>query len=187
VDRSRLNVRVGGRVARLPIVLWLTLIWVLLWDRITLANAIYGFLLGLALLLAFPFPAVDPGMRLRPLGLVRFGARFALDLARSVLPLAWQAVGSNRPGRANSVIAVTLRTRSDAVFVLTAVALSAVPGTLVLDMRRATGTLFLHALGVSDDATADLARRQVLDLEARVVRAIGTRADLRALSGEGNP
>jgi multicomponent Na+:H+ antiporter subunit E len=56
-----------------------------------------------------------------------------------------------------------------------------VPGTLVLDVRRETSTLFVHILGGADERAVAKARADVLALEGRVVRAFGTRADRRAL------
>ena len=47
----------------------------------------------------------------------------------------------------NSIIAVQLLTRSDLVTTLTAEAISVVPGTVVVDIDRERGLLYLHALG----------------------------------------
>ncbi|MFI6521537.1 Na+/H+ antiporter subunit E [Spirillospora sp. NPDC050679] len=179
------SVRIGKRVVQFPLVLWLTLLWQLMWDRFSLANLVSGLVLALLLALVFPMPPLDPGMRLHPVGFARFAARFAVDLLKSAGPLAWQAVGSGRP-TANSVIGVPLRTRSDMMMTITAIALSATPGTVVVDVRRTDATLFLHVLGADDEATVAQARRDVLAQEGRVVRAFGTAADRRALAGGGD-
>jgi multicomponent Na+:H+ antiporter subunit E len=150
-------------------------------DKVSLANALSGLLLSTGLVLLFPLPPLDPGLRLHPWGVACFATRFGLDLLRSAGPLTWQAFGTAERGIVNSVIAVTLRTRSDLVLTVTAIALSAVPGTLVLDVRRETSTLFVHILGGADERAVAKARADVLALEGRVVRAFGTRADRRAL------
>ncbi|MDL4770574.1 MULTISPECIES: Na+/H+ antiporter subunit E [Thermomonosporaceae] len=178
------SLRIGRRVVQLPLVVWLVAIWQLMWDRISIANLLSGLAVALALVLVFPFPPLDPGLRLHPLGLVRFFARFAADLLRSAGPLTWQAFGSADRDVVSSVVGVTLRTRSDLILTAMAIALSAVPGTLVVDVRRGTSTLFLHVLGADHDAAVAKARQDVLKLETRVVRAFGTREDLRAISEE---
>ncbi|MEW2357026.1 Na+/H+ antiporter subunit E [Spirillospora sp. NPDC029432] len=180
-DLPRTTLRIGRRVIPLPLVAWLTLIWLLMWDRFSLANAVSGLLVSVALIVVFPLPPLDPGLRLHPAGLLRFTIRFGVDLLRSAGPLAWQAFGHAERGVVNSVIAVRLRTRSDFILTAMAIALSATPGTLVLEVQRRSSTLYLHILGGSGDRAVAKARAEVLALEARVVRAFGTRADRRAL------
>mgnify|MGYP001409542754 CR=1 FL=1 len=180
-DLPPLSVRLGRRVIQFPLVVWLTVIWLLMGDRFSMANAVSGLLLALALVLVFPLPPLDPGLRLHPWGFACFVARFGLDLLRSAGPLTWQAFGPAERGIVNSVIGVTLRTRSDLILAITAIALSALPGTLVLDVRRETSTLFMHVLGGSDERAVAKARAAALALERRVVRAFGTRADRRAV------
>ncbi|MDL4815191.1 Na+/H+ antiporter subunit E [Actinomadura opuntiae] len=177
------TVRVGRRRAIRPsAVVWLTVVWMLLWDKPSVANMLSGLVLSVVLQLVFPLPPVGHHLRLRPAGLAVFALRAAADLLHSAGPLAWQAAGGRGRARRNSVIAVPLRTRSDLILAIMAISLSATPGTLVLDVRRSDATLFLHVLGAADDAAVDRARRDVLALERRTVRAFGTRADLRALA-----
>lgn len=175
------TLRIGRWTVPLPLVAWLTVIWLLMWDRVSLANALSGVLIALVLVLVFPMPPLDPGMRLNPLGLLGLAAHFTADLLRSAGPLAWHAFGRAEHGVVNSVIAVGLRTRSDFVMTTVAIGLSATPGLLVLEVRRHDSVLYLHVLGGSGEAAVDRARRRVLAVEERVVRAFGTRADRRAL------
>jgi multicomponent Na+:H+ antiporter subunit E len=52
-----------------------------------------------------------------------------------------------------------------------------IPGSLVVEARRSTHTLFLHVLDVGDLAGVERFRRSVLDQEARLVRALGGHID----------
>ncbi|WP_033424641.1 Na+/H+ antiporter subunit E [Actinomadura flavalba] len=183
-ERPPYSVQVGGRLVQLPLVAWLTLLWLLMWDRFSVANLVSGVLVSLLLVIVFPFPPLDPGLRIRPLGFLRFIVRFTWDLLVSAGPLTWQAMNTGEMRTGNSVVAVNLRTHSDFILTATSIALSAMPGALVVDVRRSTGTLYVHVLGTSDDAGVEKARRLVLDNEARVVRAFGTREDLRCLTEE---
>jgi multicomponent Na+:H+ antiporter subunit E len=179
--------RTGRRRAlRPPGVVWLTVVWMLLWDRPSVSNLVSGLVLSVLLQLAFPLPPVGPQLRLRPAGLAVFVLRAAADLLHSAGPLAWQAAGGRGRAKRNSVIAVPLRTRSDPILTIMACSLSATPGTLVLDVRHSDATLFLHVLGAADDAAVEKARRDVQALERRTVRAFGTRDDLRALAEHGS-
>ena len=76
----------------------------------------------------------------------------------------------------NAIIAVQLLTRSDLVTTLTAEAISVVPGTVVVDIDRERGLLYLHALGTRTPADIDRVRHHVLGTEERIVLAIGTGA-----------
>jgi multicomponent Na+:H+ antiporter subunit E len=51
---------------------------------------------------------------------------------------------------------------------------SLVPGSIVVEARRSTHTLFLHVLDAQDMGGVDRMRRQVMALERRVTRALGT-------------
>jgi multicomponent Na+:H+ antiporter subunit E len=73
----------------------------------------------------------------------------------------------------NAVIEVDLSTRSDFVLTVVAEMVSLVPGSLVVEARRSTHTLFLHVLDAGDMAGVETMRAQVLALERRVVLAFG--------------
>jgi multicomponent Na+:H+ antiporter subunit E len=72
------------------------------------------------------------------------------------------------------VIEVDLRTHSDLILTVVAEIVSLVPGSLVVEARRSTHTLFLHVLDARDQAGVDRMRRQVYRLERRVELAFGT-------------
>ena len=63
----------------------------------------------------------------------------------------------------------------------TAVTASLIPGSLIVDVDREGRTLFLHTIGVRSDADAEHQRRVVLGWEARITRAVGSRAQLADL------
>ncbi|MFI5429065.1 Na+/H+ antiporter subunit E [Aeromicrobium sp. UC242_57] len=84
-----------------------------------------------------------------------------------------------RPGRPlrNGVVEVNLRTPSDVVLTVVAEMTCLIPGSLVVEARRSTHTLYLHVLDVKDEAGAERFRQSVLDLETRLVRALGRHTD----------
>jgi len=61
---------------------------------------------------------------------------------------------------------------------LTAITISLIPGSLVVEVDRGAGILYLHALGADSDARIARVRREVQRTEIRLVRALGSRDDV---------
>ncbi|MEV0197197.1 Na+/H+ antiporter subunit E [Nonomuraea sp. NPDC050691] len=159
----------------------LVTVWVLLWGSFTWANVISGLAVAAVVLAAFPLPPVTFAGRVHPLGMLRFAQRFLLDLVVSSLQVATLAFRIGHTPR-NAIIAVPLKVRSDLNLTLTAEALCLVPGSIVIDVDRATGTLYVHVLGVRTRAEAERFRRSVWHLEARIIAAIGSDAERHLVS-----
>ncbi|WP_069169297.1 Na+/H+ antiporter subunit E [Streptomyces griseus] len=169
------------RVLDLPLIAWLTLIWVLLWSTLSWANVVTGVVVAVVVCLAFPLPQVDYGLRLHPWGILLFGGYLLYDMYTSGVKVTRQ-IFAGRPHRP-AVIAVPLRCRSDLMLAATAVAVSNVPGGSVVEVRRATATLFLHVLDADRPEELDAARRSVWRLEELTVRAFGTPDEIGRVSG----
>ncbi|MCG5452505.1 MULTISPECIES: Na+/H+ antiporter subunit E [Micromonospora] len=159
---------------------WLVLVWNLLWGDINWANLVGGLLVGAAVLVFFPLPEVSFGGRLRPLALLVFAGRFAVELVSASLHVARIAVQPGYRPR-GAVISVRLRVSTDLNLALTAEAVSLVPGTLILEVDRDSGTLYLHVLDTHGPGDLDVARARTLAVERRIVRAVGSTSELRRL------
>ncbi|TDD48860.1 Na+/H+ antiporter subunit E [Nonomuraea terrae] len=176
MNPERLAPRLFGRRVPLVLVAWLAAVWVTLWGDLSVGNVLGGLVAGLVVTWLLPMPVLDPGLRVRPVALVSFLVWFAWDL---VLSTARVVFWVGHPGRPPSqVVRTPLRTTSDSMVVLVLVALSTVPGTLVLEVDGQE--LVVHVLGRRGDAT-QIARADVADLESRIVRAFGTRRDREEL------
>ena len=76
------------------------------------------------------------------------------------------------------MIEVDLRTHSDFVLTVVAEMVSLVPGSLVVEARRSTHTLFLHVLDAQGPGGGRQdAPRRCFALERRVVLAFGAETD----------
>ncbi|MFG2432157.1 Na+/H+ antiporter subunit E [Streptomyces sp. NPDC048590] len=168
------------RVLDLPLIAWLTLIWVLLWSTLTWANLVTGVVVAVTVCLAFPLPQVDLGLRLHPWGILRLAGYLLYDMYTSGVRVTRQ-IFAGRPHRP-AVIGVPLRCRGDLMLAATAVTVSNVPGGAVVEVRRATATLFLHVLDADRPEELEAARRQVWKLEELTVRAFGTRDEIARVS-----
>ncbi|SIN39048.1 Na+/H+ antiporter subunit E [Micromonospora cremea] len=157
---------------------WLVVVWSLLWGEVNWANLAGGLLVGGAVLLFFPLPAVTFAGRLRPRALLVFAVRFGTELVGASLHVARIAVQPGYRPR-GAIIAVRLRVPTDLNLALTAEAVSLVPGTLILEVDRDSGTLYLHVLDTHGPAELTSARERTLAVERRIVRAVGSAAELR--------
>ncbi|MCG5446987.1 Na+/H+ antiporter subunit E [Micromonospora sp. NIE79] len=159
---------------------WLVVVWILLWGDINWANLVGGLLVGAAVLVFYPLPAVSFGGRLRPRALLVFAGRFAVELVSASLHVARIAVQPGYRPR-GAIIAVRLRVSTDLNLALTAEAVSLVPGTLILEVDRDSGTLYLHVLDTHGPGDLDVARARTLAVERRIIRAVGSTSELRSL------
>jgi multicomponent Na+:H+ antiporter subunit E len=153
----------------------LTVIWVLLWGRPSWINVLGGFLLALTVVTVFPLPPVTYAGRIRPLPMLRLAGRFLTDLVRASAQIALMAFRFGHVPH-SAVIAVRLRMPTDLNLTLTAEALSLVPGSLIVEVDRDAGILYVHVLNVRTPAEVEEARAAVLDLESRIIAAFGFRS-----------
>ncbi|MDG4769915.1 Na+/H+ antiporter subunit E [Solwaraspora sp. WMMD792] len=158
----------------------LVVLWNLFYGRFSVGNLLGGTVVALVVVTVFPLPPVAFEGRIRPLAVLRFLIRFVVDLFTASAQVAWTAVRFGHTPR-SAVIAVRLRVRTDLNLTLTAEALSLIPGSLIVEADPASGTLYVHVLDVVDHRDVERARRKVLALEERIVRAVGSADDVRHL------
>lgn len=161
-------------LGRLPLLVWLTVVWVALWGEISAANLLGGVVLAVALVALLPLAAVRDPARVRPLGLARFLAVFAVDLVLASVQVVVLVLRRDGPTR-QGIIRVPVSGDSDRLLTLVANAISLTPGTLTVEVDRASSTLWVHALDVGDGEPGlrDL-RRSVQRVERLAARALGT-------------
>jgi multicomponent Na+:H+ antiporter subunit E len=155
-----------------PVLVWLTVVWVALWGDLSVGNVVAGLVVGTLVTLVFPLPPLRLRLRIRPVPLLWLVVHFLADVVVASYEVAVKTLQLRREPR-NAVIEVDLKTDSDFVLTVVAQMVSLVPGSLVVEARRSTHTLFLHVLDVGDVAGANAFRAQVFALERRVVMALG--------------
>lgn len=176
IERRDGTSRPSRRRAVQPLsVVWLTLVWAALWRDLNVLVLVSGVLVGVLVCLVFPLPPVALFARVRPWPLVVLVIDFLVSIVRASVEVA-VVVLRRRPLR-NAVVAVDLETTSD--FVLTGVAtmLSLVPGSVVVEVRRSTHTLFLHVLDTPDRERAERFRTEALAVEQRFLAAFVPREE----------
>ena len=173
-SRRRLRWRLQWRA-----ILMLALIWVILWGNYSLVDAVVGIVLGWLITVTFPLPPIRYHGRLRPIGLVMLAVAVVRDLAVASWRLTLAAFAPRVDFRP-AVIRVRLRTSQDLYQVETAEIISIVPGSIVIDARRSSRVLYLHLLDVAELDGVEVARREALDVERRVLESMGSDAEIAA-------
>ncbi len=158
------------------VVAWLTLVWVLLWGDLSVANVVAGAALATLVVVVFPLPALRMRLKVRPLWLVWLIVHFLGSVVLATVQVAWTTVSFWRVPR-NAVIRVTLLTSSDFVLTVVAELTSLVPGSIVLEADRAAHSLYIHVLDVHTRADVEKVRAATMALERRVVMALGAEID----------
>lgn len=143
---------------------WLTLVWVLLWGTVSVANVVGGAAVAVAVRVLLPLPAVRTRGRVHLPTMLRLIAVVAADLVVSSLQVAWLAIAPGPPPR-SAVVRSEMRARSELVLALVINTISLVPGSLVLEVDVTGRVIYTHVLGVHSRADLDRFQRKVDQLE----------------------
>ena len=165
---------------QVPLLVVLVVLWMLLWGQFTPLSFVTGLVLAVVVTRAFYLPPVEFSGRLNLWHLGLFAGHFFWRLVVGSFQVALQAF-SPQPIRGNGVIAVQLFTRSDLIMTLTAITVSLIPGSLVLEADRERSILYLHVLGAGPGDSVATARAEVTRVERSLVRALGSREDLERM------
>lgn len=170
-----------GLWRQIPFFVWLVALWMLLWGQFTVLAALTGIIVALFVTRVFRLPPVELSGRVNLWWGAVFFLEFLFALVRGSLIVAWQVLDPRKhPGSA--IIAVPLRTDDDLIMTHTAVTASLIPGSLIVDIDRDRRILYVHAIGVRSQEELDSQRRAIQHWEERIVRAVGSRAQSRALA-----
>lgn len=154
-----------------PTLLWLTLVWMALWRSFTLGDAVLGFVVSVLVCLVFPLPPLRISLRPNPVAVVWLVVRFMWDVVVSSVQVSMVVL---RPkGLTNALVEVDMSVPSDFVMTVVGEMTTLIPGSVVVEARRSTHTLFFHVLDVKSEADVDKFRRTVLAQEQRVLNAFG--------------
>jgi multicomponent Na+:H+ antiporter subunit E len=144
----------------------LAVAWVMLWDRVSIANVLGGLLVAGVLLVVFP---------LRPVGEAVLG-----DLVVSNVLVARTIISRHHRLR-TGVVACPMRSDSPKVLSTVANIIALSPGMMAVDATAGPPTLYVHVLLLNRQTDV---RRRVARLEALVIDAVGSGADRHARSLE---
>lgn len=162
---------------QLPLILVLVALWMLLWGTVSVLSVTSGVMIALVVTTILYLPPVQLSGRFNPFWFAVYLIRFLGELVAGSVNVAWRAF-SPRGVTGNSVIAVQLVTRSDIIMTLTAISVTLIPGSLVLEVDRQRSVLYLHALNTTDEVAVNALRRSVYSFERSLVRSLGSPEDV---------
>lgn len=162
------------------IVAGLTALWVLLWGTLSWGNVVNGVLVAALVTTVFPLPNAALGGRLHVGALLRFVGGFVVDLVTASAQVAWFAV---RPGPppTSAILLCPVRSSSELILTVLTMALSLVPGCIIIEVDSEHSTLLAHVLDAGDPSAVQDFKQRVLQVEAQIIRALGTSDELALL------
>ncbi|MFF0991121.1 Na+/H+ antiporter subunit E [Kocuria nitroreducens] len=170
-------------LVELPLLVWLVVVWGALWGDFGAGNLLVGLVLALLVTWVLYLPPVQLSGRFNLLQFAVFAVTFVWQVAKASIEVMLIAILVG-PRARNAVVGVQLRTRSDLLLTATGHTMTLIPGSLVVEVDRAAGTLYFHALNVRSAEEAEDFRRSALQVEAAWIRIMGTPEELAALRAE---
>lgn len=168
---------------QVPFLLWLVVLWMLLWHQFTPLSLLTGIIVAVFVTRVFRLPTVELVGRVNLWYGFLVGVQFLWAVLLGALSVTAQVFDFRRlPGAA--IVAVPLKYADDILMTHVAVISSLIPGSLVVETDRDRRVLYVHVIGVHDRGDVEEVREEILDWEKRVVRALGTPAQYRALKAD---
>ena len=160
----------GGWTPYLLTLVLLVLVWMALWGSASLIVILIGLVVSAVILLLFPLPTMVFRFGLHPWRTLVLIGRFLWDVVVASIQVGWLALRPRMPQP--EVTTVRLAGDSDLIEALTALAVSLVPGSLIVDADAETRTLTIHVLD-AERRTMESFGEQVLAQERRIRLALG--------------
>ncbi len=170
----------GVRLHELPLLIGLVLLWTMLWHELSLLSIVSGIVIAIFVMRLFYLPPVELAGRFNLWYALLYLGYFLWHLALASWQVAWLAVRPGAPPK-TSIIAVRLRTRSDFILTMVGLTNSLIPGSLVAEVDRYESVLYLHVLNSPTEKEVRRMRREVHRIERLLVRAVGSRDDVRRM------
>ena len=168
---------------QLPFLVWLIVLWMLVWNQFTVLSFVTGLVVAIFVTRVFRLPTVELSGRVNLWYGFLFVVQFLWAVVMGAVDVTIQVFDFRRqPGAA--IIAVPLQYPDDLIMTHVSVTASLIPGSLVVEADRDRGILYLHIVGVRNLDDVEHQRAGVLRWERRIVRALGSPAQYRALKAD---
>lgn len=168
---------------QLPFLAWLIVLWMLVWNQFTVLSFLTGFVVAVFVTRVFRLPTIELSGRVNVWYGFLFLVQFLWAILLGAVAVTIQVFDFRRqPGAA--IVGVPLRYSDDMIMTHVSVTASLIPGSLVVETDRDRGILYLHIIGVRDLDGVERQRAEVLRWERRIVRALGSPAQYRALKAD---
>lgn len=181
--RARARRRRSRFLIELPLTLWMVLVWGALWQDFSPGNLVFGFVISLAIVATFKLPPVELSGRFNLWHGLKFAVRFMWQVVRASIHVMIVAIVRG-PTVRNALVGIRMRSHEDLMATALGHVLTLIPGSFVVEVDRTTSTLYLHVLDIDNDEQAEAFRQEVRDIEASLIRVMGSREELADLRAE---
>lgn len=171
----------GGRNRRnrvLAVLAWSAIVWTTLWSDVSVANLLWGVVVGAVTLWLDPVPDSAFRLQVRPFAFVRLVMFAGWALVRSSAVVAWEVMTPTIHIN-HAIVAAPLRTGSPALTTLIANIISLTPGTLTLEVVGDPPTLYVHIMHFRsiEEVRGEIAHLEDLAMRAFPSTEPGTRPE----------
>lgn len=174
----------GGWAPYLLTLAALVLIWMALWGSASVIVILLGLAFSALILLVFPLPTMVFRFGVHPWRMLVLVVTFLWDVVVASVQVGWLAIRPRLPQ--SQVTSVQLASDSDLLEALTGLAVSLVPGSLIIDADSETRTLTIHVLDGEHKSMAEFAER-VLAQERRIRLALGDGEEINSPAPRRQP
>lgn len=168
---------------KLPLLIWLVVVWGALWQDFSAGNLIFGALIAIAVSQIFYLPPIELSGRFNVLRALTLALWFVKEVFVASFQVLFWAVAKG-PTIRNAIIAVPLRSPSDLLMTAVGHVLSLIPGSLVVEVDRGCATLYVHAMNTPTPESVERVRKGIQDIEARLIQVMGTKEELAMITAE---
>jgi multicomponent Na+:H+ antiporter subunit E len=148
----------------------ITVLWILAWGSVSVANVVSGLVVAAFLLVLTPDKLTrGKSIWFRPVGAVKFIAWTVSDVIKSNIVLI-RTIVSRRSRLHSGVMAIALPDCSDELLTTISNVVAITPGTSPLYVTRSPTVLYVHVLDMRDPAAT---RRDLLHLADLAYAAFG--------------
>ncbi|MGO1544134.1 MAG: Na+/H+ antiporter subunit E [Gulosibacter sp.] len=164
-------------LTQLPLLFFLIALWLILWGQFDVISIGTGIIFSLLVVRFFYLPPVVLSGRIHLGWTIVLIFRVLWWIVGASFQIAWLAV---RPQKVpvSSIIAVRLRTHSDWLITVAAEINMLVPGSVVVEVDRLRGILYLHVMDADTSEKVAAGRADSYKIEEAIALAIGSREDL---------
>lgn len=181
--RDKVRRRNHRFIVEIPLILWLVAVWAILWGEFNITNLTVGVIFALLVTRVMALPPVTLSHRFNIFHGLVMGITFIYQVTKASFQVLWVAIKEG-PNVRSAIVGVQLRTGNDLLVTAVANTTGLIPGSVLIEVDRSTGTLFFHVLNAKNEAEVESFRQVVLDTEAAWIRTMGNAHELAVLHAE---
>lgn len=161
---------------------WLTILWIVVFRELSILIILSGLVVAVGVQWIFPMPRVGTQWRIRFLPLLRLIVRFLWDAAVSGVQVAWIVLSGKHVK--TGIVRVDVHSCDPVHMTILSALTSLVPGTIVVNIDKTQGRMYLHVLDLDAAGGRQGVREATKKQEERILRAVARTAVLRKLGVE---